>query len=506
MLLRSAVLASIPLAQQLVEKGLSLAPGDNSLLAQLCGLSECRMDNSDFKRWSPDAMSDAGYGLVNDILSEVSDYGDTQSPHSVLNNDTIDLLVSNVRQHIKYAKNTVNVIRNELNEKLTMYLEHNPAAIASEDLQVISYDLPELLRNEFFLQSLKEFDNTPVQPVRFQSPRLGSAARETIEAILATHDSATDDLIAKWTSTVGIEYLWNSNFDTHYVDGTLLVDYPAFKTDAFSINVYADGMLKDSRDTSINTVSAALFLYLVANKFTQSPDTISEFPDMDGDALKFMSDLRFYAGAVLSRCIKSFNLYGKAGTVVLDAHSKYIVVYTPTYEDYLNEGGSVEAILGRLVSANKATTKELLLEANSRLLVEYSQFNRLNEMSYQNGLLSRFKDITAIYFHDMMQNPSEIERECISKSPNHLTEVQALADAYIRYLEIKDLSDPSNIALELIARCRFFFTDAYDILKDIDRITESDDNIEVRDSALLAVINYITDYFYDQVKVVNYGL
>ena len=60
-----------------------------------------------------------------------------------------------------------------------------------------------------------------------------------------------------------------------------------------------------------------------------------------------------------------------------------------------------------------------------------------------------------------------------------------------------------KIALELVARIRYRFTNAYFILSEMQEILNMDEDIDAKEAALYATIYYITDFLLESVDCVN---
>jgi hypothetical protein len=78
-----------------------------------------------------------------------------------------------------------------------------------------------------------------------------------------------------------------------------------------------------------------------------------------------------------------------------------------------------------------------------------------------------------------------------------------LLESEIDKLSIKDMDDYIGVSLKAIAKCRFFYTSSYNILDDINKIGMVNQEVDVREAALLATINYITDYLTNQLSIAN---
>jgi hypothetical protein len=78
-----------------------------------------------------------------------------------------------------------------------------------------------------------------------------------------------------------------------------------------------------------------------------------------------------------------------------------------------------------------------------------------------------------------------------------------IASEYIGCLKLHDLDLVAELALNLMARARFYFTAGYQILSGIEQATKLNPNLDPREAALVSAVNYVTDYLADQITPVQ---
>ena len=76
--------------------------------------------------------------------------------------------------------------------------------------------------------------------------------------------------------------------------------------------------------------------------------------------------------------------------------------------------------------------------------------------------------------------------------------------AYIDKLEISEIDDLDRITLDLVAKIRYRFTNAYFILKEMSEILKMNDKIEPMEAALYATVKLVTDYLLEQLDTVRF--
>jgi hypothetical protein len=96
-----------------------------------------------------------------------------------------------------------------------------------------------------------------------------------------------------------------------------------------------------------------------------------------------------------------------------------------------------------------------------------------------------------------------VEKEYLTKDSQYVQTASKLATEYVKCLKMNDLDLIGELSLNLMARCRFYFTAGYQILSGIEQASKISTNLDPREAALVSAINYVTDFLIDQITPVQ---
>jgi hypothetical protein len=165
-----------------------------------------------------------------------------------------------------------------------------------------------------------------------------------------------------------------------------------------------------------------------------------------------------------------------------------IVVNTDLYGDWIRAGGEVEVLLGAYIGDNERSPEALIANAD-RYRAQWSATDRLLKMEARAAIVSRTVDaINWAISAYIAAAPVE------SLPPVPKADLQKRANEQVRMLTEKQLGDLYRAVRRVVCRTLFAHTDAESILGLIDTQVEANPGIEVRDAALLAVIDYVVDW------------
>jgi uncharacterized Zn finger protein len=144
-----------------------------------------------------------------------------------------------------------------------------------------------------------------------------------------------------------------------------------------------------------------------------------------------------------------------------------------------------------------------ILESRDILIRAWNSYCTFAIASNNNNRLENSKQYLRTSFDILLTTVDPLEQEYITKDPNYFTTAKKLAYEYIEKIKLNDLENPSNIALTLMAGCRFYFTAGYQILSGIEECSRVNQDLDVREAALVSAIYYLTDYLTDQLTAVK---
>jgi hypothetical protein len=247
-------------------------------------------------------------------------------------------------------------------------------------------------------------------------------------------------------------------------------------------------------------LDAVLFTLLTARNLIQRVEDVEA--DMTLSAYRdVMEDFISYSSACICEYIRRFDLATKNNVILLSRSNKAALVNGEIFREWLNEGGCVETILGTILSDTPITTKNLINESRDKLLDKWNSYCHLAKMSAISEEHVRFRLFITNEFLRSLDSLTDDEVEYSKKNVSYLETASKLAAELIDDGKHIYSLEPYCLALKLMAKCRFFYTSAYCILKDIHEAGEVNPDIDVREAALMAVINYLGDYLFEQMSI-----
>lgn len=388
-----------------------------------------------------------------------------------------------VTSHISFAKNTVKPMVVNMATAINEYRQNNATKQPSAKFNIITLNFPELLRDSSFLDTL-----TPYQDKTILTPdlsfSLAGKTTEEITAIMYTGHARTDKLIGEWLSAQDsnfVQTVWDSFF-TKIVSKDIISFVDLEKVNAFDSCNYALG------------------IYLIARKLFDQV----EASDMNLSAYKNTAvQIRDYAGAKLAASVKKVALFEQTKMLVLETQSaKYTAkVNGSVYREWIAAGGSPDVILGLIVSGKQLSSQSMIDASAVELKKQWESYCTFASTRENNNAIVYYREFLTNTFNSMLNDVEKTEAEYILKNPSFYSNAKKLAETTIESIRLQDMDDVYGIALALVARCRYYYTSSYSILNDINEAAKVNPNVDVREAALLAAINYLSDYVACQLTI-----
>lgn len=471
MITRELFLATQPLVEGLLSKGISIAPKPNSLLSDL-------VSNSDSFGVSPEVAD------LTDALSYHMEQN-TSSPDNLYNQifyNSIDDLKNVVLGHISIAKNDVKPIVTQFAKGVQEFLEKYKVVDPNCSLEILCLDVSPILQEQSLLNDLKKYKGRSIEvPKNFI--RFSPKTEEELIPMIMVGDKDMDRSTLEWLSNKPEGFLvaiWNNYFvmSEKYVFDNLKNE------DIFS------------------KADISLVIYLLSLNLFNNPD--SSLKDISlRNYESSIADIRSFAGSVLINSINMIEMSNNSDTLVIENnyYKKCIKVNGYVYRKWLSEGGDNTVLLGLLISKVNIKNLNLLTESSEKLKNQWNQYCSLYKINENDKLLERFKSYLTNAFIFSLANKSNIELEYISKNSSCIETMKKLSEEVIESIKLPDLTDPYKISLDLIGKCRFFYTSSYEILREINEAGIINPDLQPRDAATISVINYILDFFIEQMSI-----
>lgn len=434
---------------------------------------------------SPDASSLSDQLSMNSSSLSIFTKGndDIISSHSRAIDEYVSEISRSVTAHISYAKNVVKPAVIEMAENVQKSLSQTRAASAEFNIKIV--DLPMPMQNSSFEDAVSSYsEKTLLDPET--DLNLGEMTTEQLLALIQTGSSQQDTDIGLWFAGLSSDLI-------ACVWGNIFRDFKASKPPCIK---KISELLLDKK----TGVDAALLTYLAARKLFE------EIPEGTGVSLPVyknkVAQIRDYSGIVLFREYSRYNASLKNGSLILstDVNRKSVNVNGVVYREWLKTGGSNEVILGMLVSNQNLFNTNLINEKASKFKDAWNTYEQYSITEQRNSSFNTFKQALKLSFSAGMANMSPEETALKEEKPEMFAQIDTYFSDELALIRTNDMHDVNLTCMKLVCRSRYFYTSAEKILQSINDAMHANPNMNIRDAAAVAAIEYITDYVSDQIK------
>lgn len=468
--------------------GKTIAPQTNTVLQELVRLS---VPSNAYVPENDEQL--LAYGDMLEATTQGS--VDNPSEHDKYSDGLVHDLSKLVNSHISYARNTVKPIMLNFAEKLQAFIEElnlKAKEVGLGRYEIIEKSVPDLLRDESFLDTLKRYDNGRIlQPDSNAALSCMLRSHEELLQLLSTGSARFDEMIAKLVAGLPdgmLENVWNANF-TNQAPAT--GKYLSLSSVTHS-NVYV-------------RIEVALLVYLFANKIyddVQEQETGMLLPVYREN----VHQLREYAGSTLVFALKKTVLNSQSKIIIVESNDREIFVNGDLYSTWIQNGGKPEIILGSVISSAQygtppAITETALNEKAEQFTRNYESYRTYLIVSENNKKIDHLKNFIKIEVMQGLGDLDELEKVYVEKNPGYYETVKKELDQAVSNFSLKDLEDVHCISRIVIAKVRFYYTSAYEIFESINEAAIANPDVDPREAALLAAINYLSDYLADQMSI-----
>lgn len=473
---------ALPMAEALAAKGQALLPVPGSLLSELISESVPPVGDLNWLLGVDSTELAKNYGIVIGQLTE--DKAGAPSDHSLMLGSYVDQLAKAVSGHLAYAKGFVRPQVTQMASELRAIEQRIKASFQEVDVKMESRYLAEILKDDSFLDSMRNYNDRTPTKIEGRLD-LGSRTNEEVRTLMTTGHQRTDELIVTWLSRQPANFpiqVWNTYFNTDpNVERFSKMDagiFDVFQDADFTLGAYliANRIKDEVQET--NSVSLSVYKNLVNEV-------------IDHVAPRLIGDLK-----------QIYNLI-KGGRIIVAVHqhSKTIVVNGELYDQWIASGGKPETILGMYASNDILYTASLIDSKADAFQRKWQSYTTMLHTRNSNSFHDRFKDEAFYAFESSLASEVQGEEELNQMNRNRMVDIAKCAAEYLKSLCAEDLNDIDCIALTLVAAIRFSHTSSFQLLGDIVAASKANPNIDVRDAALIATINYIGDWLADMITL-----
>ena len=410
---------------------------------------------------------------LEEILHSVTKNDVVESEHSGAVAKLSDQLASYVKVHISNARNEVRPVVTEYAEKVLNRIQTFKYDDPAGGFKISKVYIPEPLLTDSFLDDLRCHKGRQAFDIQ-SGIDLGTCTDEELVQNLFTGHNSTDAAIREWLMSFDnslLRKVWTGFFNNN---GPL-----------------ANVKYNFNYEENLN---ASLAIYLYSRKFTNN---VKSVPGMNSIAYNSaLANLESYAGAIICGYISELNLATTSERLILSisSYSKSAIVYGPVYDKFLNEGGSANTILGMLVDNISATTLVGVRAVTDKANLAWNRYITLSNYNNKKNRAELLRSIYISEYVSQLDSLSEFEKEYHAKNPGFADVSFKLTKDYINTLTEAELEDINAVSMKAIACIRFKYTQAYQILCDMEEAMKANPDLDPREAATIAVINLVTDY------------
>lgn len=470
---------AIPLATIFASKGIKVSPILGTPFEKLVGSTEL--------------ISDAAVCLDingNDLTVEERDAqhlseASSNPSHNAFFDQTVDLLSQSVAAHISIAKNVISPLVVEASEKI---IERMKTEIEVEpSYKIVQVGLPEPMQNESIKDSvLKASGGINADPEKYL--KLSDKSPQELQELMLTGSKEFDEKIKLWFVSKGDAF-----FDNVWKN--------SFMDPAANNGFIPCGLLESFKGKQQGTDYALAVFFLARRLMNEVPaDTNMTLAEYNRTVAQYIE----VAAVKLDKEYKDHEANVKAGVLVFEHNEKKmeVVVCEDTYLSYIQAGGKNEVLFGSLVQNQIPYLVDSIRGKEQECLEAWNRFTAFSTSTTKNKAFSKFKEICISVFLAQFAEPTDIEKERDAGSPGLMGQISQVIYDYVTSLSIDSMNDPYTVSLQAVAGIRFQFTNALRFLTSINEICKQNPEIEVREAALIATVEYVTDHLIEQMKLV----
>lgn len=462
------------LAEQLRAAGVGIRPVPFTPVAAVVSAAAPVFTDS----FAIDLKNNNKSAVVNGIAG-VTLNSDGMSPHTAAVSALSQQLAENVLRHVAVARNEVKPEVVSYADAVCTRMDSFRCEDPADGFKLLKVYIPEPLLTESLLDDLKIHKGSAVPSLAETLP-VGPATDEELVSNLFTGAASVDEEIRTWIGTVDIEFLrtiWNGYFNSRQVSTSLLYG-----------TAYSD------------VLNGALAMYLYSRRLTNSPAAIEGMSTLTYKSR--VSAIEYHSGAVICQYLSELEQAGRAERLIMEKSQigKTVCVYGPVMDLFLEKGGSIEVLLGMVVGNLNAISVTSITGISDQALQAWNRYVALANYNNKKNRVEILRNIYTGEFVTQMSNLGTFEKEYHDAHPGAADVAYKRARDYISELSEEELENVAAVAMTVIAKYRFGYTNAHQILCDIEEAMKSNPNLDPREAANIAVINLVSDYVSSQLQ------
>lgn len=420
-----------------------------------------------------------------DLLeASTRDSADAPSMHTTAIGEHIDSLIPLVSSHISFIQNTVRPKVTEFEQKLgelaASLSRENPMGL----FEVVQVSSPAPLEDQGLLDLVERFaDANILNPGNLGS--LPAASVEELAKIMTVSSTQVDNQVKAWLAERGDAWLL-SIWQTYFASANM---------------AEVEGGMKLIRNfTAISSMNpfqrleVGLTVFLLARGLVDEP--------MDGAGMDLgtwrasMDAISRYAAQQVKSALSLLERVKSNQVLIVsfDERAKRVVVHSPVYMQYLQEGGAIEDVLGAALSGSLPSYNlAVMREKGAEFKDIWNNYANVGRATLDMRAVTQLANEAKSLFLTTLMASNEDEQALLDEQRNSFENMRARADEIIDSCTLKQLQDVRELSLKLIAGVRFKHTPAESFLRDM-LDAEAGGCKNAQEAAFIAALNYVSAY------------
>ena len=394
----------------------------------------------------------------------------------------VSLLTGSLTSSLGFMKSSILPIIKDLSSQVQEVMHKVNNANPISDFSVVQLSIPgSVLEQPYGLSRYEHI--TPTNAVAKNGLNIPYDKETTIALSATGNDAITNDTMMLFTVVDDklIKTTWDMLFNRAFV--------PSHVKDHLStIDVFSK-------------IRLLAVMLLVANNIEDQPQSVTDTMTL-AEYQQLMIGIKQFIGSNLNRSLMNANQLVRGKTLVTysNVRERKICVYAPHYRTFLDEGGTVEALLGRCIVDDQVNRIGEILNKVVTYGKAWSSYVLYTNRDQAQMALRVFSSNITHLFREQCKTMTKAEKEY------HHCDVMP-ASVFHRFHEelecvhAQDLTNIDDVCMRLVTKSRFHFTDAYTTLKYMSDISKSNPEIPTQEAHLIATIEHVAKYLAEQITI-----
>lgn len=469
MLSLQALSSAAALATSLDNRGLIVRPILGTNLYKLCEVSSTNDDHV----WGDPGQRKI---MIENVVSDTNrmDSVTGMCQHDVEMSDLANVISDAVTKHLSYARTVVSPAIDDLVQRTGSSIEQVMRSDMNQ-LEVVVWRMPAPMYSDSLIDSFK-------RAVDVKPEELRAGAHLPIDA--------TDAQIVEWMKS-GVVSL-DESID-QYVNTLEEGRLSNIFREVFTVKSEYKDLWKMFNDNQ-SGIDVALIGFLIARKLWDNPPegTEASLQLHEEEMVAIRNQCAVRLGYELDRVDRD----EKHGILIRSYTRTSVEVNDSVYRKWLKDGGDHSILFGNVMSYRPAMTVEEINKNTGKYKEAWEAYCMLQKTSEANKKFSLAKEIIAVEFAAMVQTADETvlpiqDRQVARKR----------FDAALQVTKECEVQDLYSWAMRLMCDSWFYKTDAFQILDGINRVKAHSPEVDVKEAAAVAALEYIAYWVSTQFKV-----